>query len=276
MKKKSKLFKYFTLRNNYFQNGDTNLLEKITFLINEDIDGGSGGVGGMGAVVSAQPSFLPGAATGDNFSNGGGTIGSGDIGYVLNRNPFSKFPVPSMGQNHGARTGKKSRKKKVDLKALKKSFLDRPKKKGKVMNFNNFIKNDFTKVNKVEESLFTAMFISASIYFTLKHFWTELSNRSILNDLNKNIINSLNNYLDEVDTGKCFCDYGEDDTTYQLSFMKSNQPVLFFTLYKEKKEALIIWDYSQEYIIELKDEDYDKCVGIMNGIKNKYIKDEKI
>jgi cell division protein FtsL len=55
------------------------------------------------------------------------------------------------------------------------------------MNFNNFIKNDFTKVNKVEESLFTAMFISASIYFTLKHFWTELSNRSILNDLNKNV-----------------------------------------------------------------------------------------
>ena len=108
MKKKSKLFKYFTLRNNYFQNGDTNLLEKITFLINEDIDGG---VGGMGAVVSAQSSFLPGAATGDNFSNGGGTIGSGDIGYVLNRNPFSKFPVPSMGQNHGARTARNQERK---------------------------------------------------------------------------------------------------------------------------------------------------------------------
>jgi hypothetical protein len=42
MKKKSKLFKYFTLRNNYFQKGDINLLEKITYLINEDVDGGGG------------------------------------------------------------------------------------------------------------------------------------------------------------------------------------------------------------------------------------------
>ena len=58
--------------------------------------------------------------------------------------------------------------------------------------------------------------------------------------------------------------------------MKHKQPVLFFILFKEKKEALIIWDYSEEYIIELKDGDYNNCIQIVTDIKNKYIKDEKI
>jgi len=66
-----------------------------------------------------------------------------------------------MGKDHGPRTGKKSRVKKLDMKALKDVFAKRQdftdgegereqgiKGKGKVMNFNNFLKNDFTSIKK--------------------------------------------------------------------------------------------------------------------------------
>lgn len=66
-----------------------------------------------------------------------------------------------MGKNHGPRTGKKSRVKKLDLKALKDIFSKRQdftsgegereqgiKGQGKVMNFNNFFKSDFNTIKK--------------------------------------------------------------------------------------------------------------------------------
>jgi hypothetical protein len=61
-----------------------------------------------------------------------------------------------MGSNHGARTGKKSREKKLDLKALKNVFDKRQdftagqSKNGekKVMNFDDFQKNDINKIKK--------------------------------------------------------------------------------------------------------------------------------
>ena len=121
-------------------------------------------VGGMGAVVSAQPSGLAGATIGTNWASGGGTVGSGDVSIPYNpsgsNRVFQKAPLP-MGKDHGPRTGKKSRVKKLDMKALKDVFAKRQdftagegdnekeiKGKGKVMDFNNFLKNDFNTIKK--------------------------------------------------------------------------------------------------------------------------------
>ena len=63
-----------------------------------------------------------------------------------------------MGKGHGARTGKKSRLKGLDLKALsnilknKNKDTDMKPRTGKVMNFDDFQKGEVTKVTKVKES----------------------------------------------------------------------------------------------------------------------------
>jgi hypothetical protein len=115
----------------------------------------------MGAVVSAQPSGLAGTTIGPGWASGGGTTGSGDISVPYNpsgaNRVFQKLPAP-MGKNHGPRTGKKSRQKRLDLKALKDVFSKRQdftsgegesKPKGKrVMDFNDFFRNDFTTIKK--------------------------------------------------------------------------------------------------------------------------------
>jgi hypothetical protein len=122
---------------------------------------GGPSVGGMGAVVSAQPSGLAGTTIGPGWASGGGTTGSGDISVPYNpsgaNRVFQKLPAP-MGKNHGPRTGKKSRQKRLDLKALKDVFSKRqdftsgegeskPKEK-RVMDFNDFFRNDFTTIKK--------------------------------------------------------------------------------------------------------------------------------
>lgn len=119
------------------------------------------GIGGMGAVSAAQPSSYAGSTIGNNWSGNGGTIGSGDIS-----NPFpgpdkmyQKTPAKEMGKNHGARTGKKSREKKLDLKSLrnalskKQDYTTSAEPKGKrVMNFDDFQKQGLSKITKVKES----------------------------------------------------------------------------------------------------------------------------
>lgn len=128
--------------------------------MNEDTSATGGpAVGGMGAVVSANPSSLAGATIGTSWSSGGGTIGSGDVGVPFNaggKGPQMKIPVP-MGKAHGAQTGKKSRTKKLDMKALKDIFAkrqdytagegnaDRP---SKVMSFDAFQKDAINTVKK--------------------------------------------------------------------------------------------------------------------------------
>lgn len=115
-------------------------------------------ISGMGPVQSSQPSSFPGALNGTNWINGGGESGSGDITVPYNpsgaNRMFQKIPSP-MGKNHGAKTGKKSREKKLDLKNLRDMLKNRPKSGGgKIMNFDNFAKKDITtKVTKVEESI---------------------------------------------------------------------------------------------------------------------------
>lgn len=137
------------------QNKENKLLEDTSAT-------GGPSIGGMGAVVSSQPSGLAGATIGTNWASGGGTEGSGDVSIPYNpsgvNRVFQKLP---MGKDHGPRTGKKSRTKKLDIKALKDIFAKRQdftagedereqgvKGKGKVMSFNNFLKNDFNTIKK--------------------------------------------------------------------------------------------------------------------------------
>jgi hypothetical protein len=137
------------------------VLEAIQYkeqMILEDTSATGGpAVGGMGAVVSAQPSGLAGATIGTNWASGGGTSGSGDVSIPYNPGGANRMQqkIPVMGKDHGARTGKKSRTKKLDLKALKSAFAKRQDftagegdGKKKVMDFNDFLKNDFTTIKK--------------------------------------------------------------------------------------------------------------------------------
>jgi hypothetical protein len=151
------------LENLSSEEGYLKLCEKIyqRELIIEDTSatgGPAGSVGGMGAVVNAQPSGLAGQTIGTSWASHGGTTGSGDVDVPYNpsgsNRVFQKIPV--MGSNHGARTGKKSREKKLDLKALKSVFAKRQdftagqSKNGekKVMSFDDFQKNDINTIKK--------------------------------------------------------------------------------------------------------------------------------
>ena len=126
----------------------------IDFKLNEDEGGGTAfatgtAIAGMGAVTSAQPGVLPGTT---------GTVGSGDIGVPLNmgggKYPQMSFKLPAeMGKSHGARTGKKSRIKKSDLKNLKKlkdfkTNKEEAPKSGKMLSFDDFYKSDVNKVKR--------------------------------------------------------------------------------------------------------------------------------
>jgi hypothetical protein len=121
------------------------------------------GIAGMGNFQSAQPSSYAGTTTGAAFNQGGGTIGSGDISVPFNAGAgikmFQKIPAKEMGINHGPRTGKKSRKRKLNLKTIKNLFAQRQDftanqggvtRNRKIMNFDDFQKNGLTKVTKVK------------------------------------------------------------------------------------------------------------------------------
>jgi len=144
------------------------LCEKISRIeaIMEDGGGtsatGGPSVGGMGAVVNSQPSGLAGATIGTSWASHGGTVGSGDVSVPYNpsgaNRVFQKIPAPGfeMGKGHGPRTGKKSRVKKLDMKALKDVFTKRQDwtagqaKNGekKVMNFDDFAKSDVNTIKR--------------------------------------------------------------------------------------------------------------------------------
>lgn len=114
-------------------------------------------VGGMGAVVSAQPSGLAGATIGTNWSSSGGTEGSGDISAQYNPGGLDhklQQKIP-MSKGHGPRT--ESRKKKLDLKEIKNVLSKRQDyTKGsskasdekKIMSFDDFEKSEINRVKK--------------------------------------------------------------------------------------------------------------------------------
>lgn len=134
-----------------------NKIEEIEFILNEDTSA-TGGPAGMGSVVNAQPSGLAGATIGTSWASHGGTEGSGDVSVPYNPSGANRVfqKVPVMGFNHGPRTGKKSRTKKLDIKSLKKMFNKKQDytkkqdgvKKTNVMSFQDFLKNDITSVKK--------------------------------------------------------------------------------------------------------------------------------
>lgn len=137
------------------------ICEKISDRLNEDTSATGGlATGGMGAVVNAQPSGLAGQTIGTSWASGGGQAGSGDISVPYNPGGSNRMQqkIPVMGKSHGGRTGKKSRKKRLDMKALKDVFArrqdytsgegERKERKRKVMDFNDFLKNDFTTIKK--------------------------------------------------------------------------------------------------------------------------------
>ena len=123
------LFELYRLRERLIKDSDYSLIDEINEAISskeknilEDTSA-TGGLssGGMGAVVSTQPSGLAGQTIGTSWASNGGTTGSGDVSVPYNpggsNRIFQKLESP-MGKNHGSRTGKKSRKKKLDLKTL--------------------------------------------------------------------------------------------------------------------------------------------------------------
>lgn len=133
--------------------------EKEFYLLENTSATGGPSVGGMGAVVSAQPSGLAGSTIGPNWASGGGTVGSGDISVPYNPSGVNRMQqkIPVMGFDHGPRTGKKSRKKKLDLKHLKNILSQRQdftagegevKKDKKVLDFNDFQKGDINTVKR--------------------------------------------------------------------------------------------------------------------------------
>ena len=161
---KNKLIKEGNTGNEYLDILESIKSEESRLLEDTSATGGPAVSSGMGAVVSSQPSGLAGATIGTNWASGGGTTGSGDVSVPYNpsgaNRVFQKLPAPQ-GKDHGARTGKKSRVKKLDMKSLKDIFAKRQdftsgegereqgiKGKGKVMNFNNFLKNDFNTIKK--------------------------------------------------------------------------------------------------------------------------------
>ena len=118
--------------------------------------GGPAVSSGMGAVVSSQPSGFAGTTLGPNWASGGGTEGSGDISVPYN--PSGSNRLFQRLKNHGPRDAKRLRRKK-SLKYLKNLFSkkqDFTANQGKVMNYNNFEKDDMMKIKK-DESLGTTI-----------------------------------------------------------------------------------------------------------------------
>jgi hypothetical protein len=116
--------------------------------------GGSAVSSGMGSVVSSQPSGFAGTTLGPSWASGGGKEGS-DISVPYNPSGSNRF---QRLKNHGPRDAKRLRRKK-SLKYLKNLFSkkqDFTANQGKVMNYNNFEKDDMMKIKK-DESLGTTL-----------------------------------------------------------------------------------------------------------------------
>jgi len=162
------------------------VLESIKQIEDSILEHGSGGgcsatggpMTGSGTGVYGMPSSSPGLGGGSigtnwNSGNMGGVIGMQPAGLPASSGSFDttdeddiiapynagsgngmRQKFKSMGKGHGAMTGKKSRVKKLDMKTIqnmmgkKDDHTKDSKKEPKVMNFNDFLKNDITTVKK--------------------------------------------------------------------------------------------------------------------------------
>jgi hypothetical protein len=197
--KEMSLYQLYSIKEKMEQENDSNsknyirLCEEISNIekIMEDTSatgGPAGSVGGMGAVVSAQPSGLAGQTIGTSWASGGGTVGSGDISVPYNPSGSNRMQqkIPVMGSNHGARTGKKSREKKLDIKALRDVFARRQdftagqtrSGEKKVMSFDNFKKDDVNKIKKesLNESLNNIVMVDVNFGAPIIAFQKDVDN----------------------------------------------------------------------------------------------------
>lgn len=113
-------------------------------------------IGGMGSVVSPQPSVFTGVTTEPGYSMGGGKVGSGDVSVPYNpggrKKVFQKVPVDN-------RKGNNKRRKNKMIQGLKNIFSQKQDytagqgkpKSSKVMNFDNFSKSNINKPTKVKD-----------------------------------------------------------------------------------------------------------------------------
>jgi hypothetical protein len=119
----------------------------------------TGGLSISGSGISGQPVGLAGQTLSTNWASGTGKEGGGYLNVPYNPGGANRMQqkIPVMGLNHGPRTGKKSREKRLDLKALRASFKKRkedsttnppiPGEK-KVMSFDDFEKSDINTIKK--------------------------------------------------------------------------------------------------------------------------------
>lgn len=113
-------------------------------------------IGGMGAVVSAQPSTHAGQTISPGYEQGGGSVGSGDVSMPYNTGGtkvFQKTPA------YADRKGTNRRRKNKMLAGLKSALSKRQDftagqatgKPKKIMNFMDFAKDNLNKVTKVNQ-----------------------------------------------------------------------------------------------------------------------------
>lgn len=109
-----------------------------------------GGGGGM----SGNPVDLGKTPLGPKWASGS-TNDKGYINVPYNPSGADRMMqrIPVMGKDHGARTGKKSREKRLDIKALraalaKRKDFERKDVEKKVMSFDNFTKDEFNKIKR--------------------------------------------------------------------------------------------------------------------------------
>jgi hypothetical protein len=113
-----------------------------------------GPVVGGGGGMTGNPISLGKTPLGPKWASGGGD----DKGYInIPYNPGGADRmmqrVPVMGTGHGPRTGKKTREKRLDINAIRKSLAQRKdfqRKEGekKVMDFDNFTKDEINTIKK--------------------------------------------------------------------------------------------------------------------------------
>lgn len=252
---------------------------KFFYELNETTSatGGPAISGGMGAVVSAQPSGLAGQTIGQNWASNGGVDGSGDIGVPYNpsgsNRVFQKLP---MGKGHGPRTGKKSREKKLDLKSLRAAFdkkkrgdsetIDKPK---KVMKFDDFsVRKDITSVKRLSESV-RLVSEEEELSPLEKEFGIKLNNKKFLSDSEKNF-----DVYDDNDNKIGFLIISED-VYDDYEFKEEYGDIVYLSFIR-----LVEGGYLREVVNELKNVYKDKDAIILqieasefekyNTLKSKY------
>jgi hypothetical protein len=129
-------------------------IKSIEDKIFESTSATGGPVVGGGGGMTGNPVDLGRTPLGPKWASGGGD----DKSYInVPYNPGGADRmmqrIPVMSKDHGPRTGKKSREKKLDIKALKQALakrkdFERQEGEKKVMNFDNFTKDEINTIKK--------------------------------------------------------------------------------------------------------------------------------